>query len=154
MNRHNKVVQEIRKFLISSRKTRSYTLMNAQKFDNQPHEHLVPNWLLPCKCNTLTKCKWNTRLWLDILCIQNLPYNSPPPTHPDPNLTIQFIEFTYSIDTYSNEKFIGKTNYYEDLMIDVANHEWKVNPILIPTNKPQQISNSYIKSPKAPSNPC
>jgi hypothetical protein len=43
INRHNKAVQEIRKFLISNTESRCYTLMNAGKTDNKPQENTVPH---------------------------------------------------------------------------------------------------------------
>jgi hypothetical protein len=105
ITRHNKVVQHIRKSLISNTKSRCFTPMNTGKFNGKPQENTLPNWLLPCSCNTQTnRCQYNARLRPDILCIQNLPYNSEPPTGPQHNLTIQFIEFTYYNDRYSPEK--------------------------------------------------
>jgi hypothetical protein len=93
INRHNKVVQEIRKFLISNTKSRCYTLMNVGKTDGQPQENTVPHWLLPCNCNNQTqRCQCNAKLRPDILCIRNHPYNGEPPKESNPILTIQFIE--------------------------------------------------------------
>ena len=48
VKRHNKIVWEIRKLLISSEKSRSYILMNVGTFNNTSQENTVPNWLLPC----------------------------------------------------------------------------------------------------------
>jgi hypothetical protein len=50
VKRHNKAIWKIRKLLISSEKSRCYTLMNASTFNNNPHENTVPNRLLPCTC--------------------------------------------------------------------------------------------------------
>ena len=58
VKRHNKAVWEIRKLLISSEKSRCYTLMNAGTFNNKPQENTVPEWLLPCICGT-QRCQCN-----------------------------------------------------------------------------------------------
>jgi hypothetical protein len=90
--------------------------------------------LLPCNCNTLTnRCQCNARLRPDILCIQNLPYNNEPPTGPQKNLTIQFIEFTYCNDRTSLEKIQEKIVKYENLINDIKAQGWNIDPILILT---------------------
>ena len=38
--------------IFSSEKSRCYTLMNADTFNDNPQENIVPNWLLPCTCGT------------------------------------------------------------------------------------------------------
>jgi hypothetical protein len=43
INRHNKVVQEILKFLISNTESRCYILMNVGKTDVQTQENIVPH---------------------------------------------------------------------------------------------------------------
>ena len=60
VKRHKKAVWEIRKLLISSEKSRCYTLMNAGTFNDNPQENTVPNWLLPCTCGT-QRCHCNSR---------------------------------------------------------------------------------------------
>jgi hypothetical protein len=40
--RHNKAVWELRKLLLSSHKSRCYILMNAETFNNNPQENIVP----------------------------------------------------------------------------------------------------------------
>jgi hypothetical protein len=132
INRHNKVVQNIRKFLISNTKSRCFTLMNAGKFDAKSQENTISNWLLPCNCNTQSnRCQCNVRFQPNILCIQNLPYNKEPPTGPQHNLTIQFIAFTYCNDRYSLEKFQEKIVKYDILINDIKARGWNVDPILI-----------------------
>ena len=59
----------------------------------------VPNWLLPCTCGT-QRCHCNTRCRPDILCLRGLPYQNDRHVDIGPNLTIQFIEFTYCNDTF------------------------------------------------------
>ena len=102
VKRHNKAVWEIRKLLISSEKSRCYTLMNSGTYNDNPQENTVPNWLLPCTCGT-QRCYCNSRFRLDILCVKGLPYQNEPPTNIDQTLTIQFIEFTYCNDKFSSE---------------------------------------------------
>ena len=107
IKRHNKAVGEIRKLLISSEKSRCFTLMNAGTFNNNPQENTVPNWLLPCTCNT-QRCHCSARFRPDILCVKGLPYQNDPLIDIDPNLTIQFIEFTYCNDRFSPETIGAK----------------------------------------------
>ena len=98
-NIHNKAVWEIRKLLISNKITRYYILMNAGTYNELPQENIVPPWLLPCTCGT-QRCHYNARLKPDILCIIGHPYNSPPLGTPTPEITIQFLEFTYCNDRF------------------------------------------------------
>jgi hypothetical protein len=134
MNRHNKAVQEIRKFLISNTESRCYILMNAGKTDEQTQENTVPHWLLPCICNNQTqRCQCNARLRPDILCIRNHPYNAEPPNQPMPDLIVKFIEFTYCNDRYSPEKIDKKTVKYDGLIEDIKARGWKVDPLLVLT---------------------
>ena len=45
INRRNKAIQEIHKFLISNIESQCYILMNVGKTDAQPQENTVPHWL-------------------------------------------------------------------------------------------------------------
>jgi hypothetical protein len=140
INRHNKAVHHkistinTRKLLISNTNCGCFTLINARKFNRKPQENIVPNWLLPCNCRTHSnKCQCNARLRSNILCIRNLPNNSKPPTRPQQNLTIQFIEFTYYNDRYSLDKIQEKTAKYDNLINDIKAQGWNVDPILMLT---------------------
>jgi hypothetical protein len=131
INRHNKAVHEIRKLLISNTKYRCFILVNAGKFEGQPQENTVPNWLLPYSCNNQTqRCQCNAKLRPDILCIQNHPYNTDPPQEPNHTLTVQFIEFTYCNDRYSSDKIQEKTNKYLGLINDIKARGWNVDPLI------------------------
>jgi hypothetical protein len=99
--RHNKVVWEIRKLVLSTIISRRYTLMNARTHNEPPQENTMPIWLLPCTCST-QRCHCKAKLKHDISCIIGYPYNHPPLEAPTPKLTIQFNEFTYY-----NDKFIA-----------------------------------------------
>ena len=132
VKRHNKAVAEIRKLLISSEKSRCFTLMNAGTFNNQPQENTVPGWLLPCTCST-RRCHCNARFRPDILCVKGLPYQNDPPTNIDPNLTIQFIEFTYCNDRFSREATEAKINKYKPLIDNIASNGWKIAPLIVIT---------------------
>jgi hypothetical protein len=132
INRHNKAVQEIHKFLISNTESHCYILMNAGKIDDQPQENTMPQWLLPCACNNQTqRCQCNAKLRPYILYIRNHPYNAEPPNQPNPTLTVQFIEFTYCNDRYSPDKIDEKIVKYEGLIEDIKTREWKVDPLLV-----------------------
>jgi hypothetical protein len=51
----------------------------------------------------------------------------------DPNLTIQFIEFTYCNDRFSPETLEAKNNKYKPLIDSIAARGWKVDPLIIIT---------------------
>ena len=57
----------------------------------------------------------------------------PPPTDIDPNLTIQFIEFTYCNDRFSPETIEAKNSKYRPLIDSIAARGWKVDPLIIIT---------------------
>jgi hypothetical protein len=107
IKRHNKAIWEIRKLILSAQKSRCYILMNARTFNNNPQENTVPPWLLSCIC-VQQRCHCNARLKPDILCIKGLPYQSPSPSSPTYHLTIQFIEFTYTNDRFSQDTINNK----------------------------------------------
>jgi hypothetical protein len=131
INRHNKAVHEIHKFLISNTKSRCFTLVNAGKSDGQPQENTVPNWLLPCSCNNPTqRCTSNAKLRPDILCIHNHPYNAEPPKEPNQTLTVQFIEFTYCNDKYYSDKIQEKIEKYLGLINDIKARGWNVDRLI------------------------
>jgi hypothetical protein len=131
INRHNKAVHEIRKFLISNTKTRCFILINAGKFDGETQENTIPNWLLPCSCTKQTqRCTCNAKLRPDILCILNHPYNAEPPKKSNQTLTVQFIEFTCCNNRYSPDKIQEKTNKYLGLINDIKARGWNVDPLI------------------------
>ena len=129
-NRHNKAVWEIRKLLISNKITRYFTLMNAGIYNDSPQENTVPAWLLPCTCTT-TRCHCNARLKPDILCVIGHPYNSPPPVVPTPDLTIQYIEFTYCNDRFPAETLDRKIAKYQPLINNLTDKGWIVAPLIV-----------------------
>jgi hypothetical protein len=130
--RHNKAVWEIRKLILSSQKSRCYTLMNAGTFNNNPQENTVPAWLLPCTCQQ-QRCHCNARFKPDLLCIKKLPHQSTPPLNPTNNLTVQFIEFTYTNDRFSQDTINNKTQKYQPLIDNINQLGWKVNPLMVIT---------------------
>jgi hypothetical protein len=48
----------------------------------------------------------------------------------NPNLTIQFIEFTYCNDRFSPETLEAKNNKYKPLIDSITSRGWKVDPLL------------------------
>ena len=83
--RHDKVVWELRKLLLSNKISSHYILMNASTYNRLRQDNIVPTWLLPCTCGA-QRCHCNARFKPNILCIIGHPYN-----HPPPKLVIQFI---------------------------------------------------------------
>ena len=130
--RHNKTIWEIRKLILSSLKSRCYILMNAGSFNNNPKKNTVPTGLLPCTCGSL-RCHYNARLKPDILCIKRLPYQNTPPSTPTDHLTIQFIEFTYINDRFSQETIDNKILKYQPPIDKLRLHRWKVDPLIVIT---------------------
>ena len=95
-------------------------------------DNIVPQWLLPCSC-TQTRCHCNARLKPDILCAQGIPYNGTPPLHLDPNIKIQFIEFTYTNNQFAAERIQRKINKFTPLMNELRQQGWTTPLILILT---------------------
>jgi hypothetical protein len=118
-----------RSLLTHSKVSRSFILTNAGTFQNNPPENMVPAWLLPCSC-TLHRCMCYAQLRPDILCVRGLPYNSPPPANPHPHLTIQFVEFTYCNDQFSQDIVALKIAKYSPLIQKIQEHRWQVAPLI------------------------
>ena len=78
------------------------------------HAHVTP------------RCHCNARLKPDILCVIGHPYNSPPPEAPTPEITIQYIEFTYCNDRFSTEILERKNTKYQPLINNLITRGWKV----------------------------
>jgi hypothetical protein len=106
--------------------------MNAGTFNNNPQENIVPTWLLPCTCEQ-QRCHCNARFKPDLLCIKELPHQSTPPPHPTYNLTIQFIEFTYTNDRFPQETINTKIQKYQPLIDDITQQGWKIEPLIVIT---------------------
>ena len=84
------------------------------------HAHVVPK-----------RCHCNARLKPDILCVIGHPYNSPPPETPIPEVTIQFIEFTYCNDRFSAETRERKTTKYQPLINNLNARGWNAAPLIV-----------------------
>ena len=132
VKRHNKAIWETRLLLIPSVKPRCFTLMNVGTFDDNSQENAVPNWLLPCTCET-QRCHCNSRFKPDILCIKGLPCQNEPSTHIDQALTIQFVEVTYCKGRFSLEKLEAKANKYKPLIDNIVVLSWKIDPLIVIT---------------------
>ena len=135
VKRHNKAVGEIRKLLISSEKSRCFTLMNVGTFNNNPKENTIPSWLLPCTCGT-QRCHYNARFRSDILCVKGLSFQNVHPVDMDPYLTIQSIEFTYCNDNSHHKQLKQKiTSTDHLLLVRIAGRGrgWKVEPLIVIT---------------------
>ena len=116
IQRHNKVVWEIKKLLLSHSTTRSFILMNADIFNTKfPLENTVPDWLLPYSSSSQV-CQCNARFKPNILYIKGLPYQTLHPIDPNPKLTVQFIEFTYTNNRFFEERIQQKIDKYTSLL--------------------------------------
>jgi len=104
--------------------------MNAGRFNNNPPNNIVPQWLQPCTCQT-QRCQCNARLRPDILYIRGLSHQSPPPDKTLPNTTIQFIKFTYTNDRFCTESIQRKIDKYQPLINDIQNRGWKIAPLIV-----------------------
>ena len=104
--------------------------MNACIYNDSPQENTVPTWLLPCACDT-QRCQCNARLKPDILCVIGHQYNSPPPATPTPEITIQFIEFTYCNDMFSAKKRERKITKDQPLINNLIARGWNVVPLIV-----------------------
>jgi len=132
VTRHNQAAKTIKQLILSNTKSRCYTLINAGKHLNAPPDNTVPSWLLPCTCDT-RRCHCNARFRPDLLCVIGLPHRGTPPQHPNDNIAIQYIEFTYCNDRFPQETITNKTNKYQPLLDSIAARGWKVNPLIVIT---------------------
>ena len=108
---------------------------------NSIRENIVPSWLLQCSYTTQC-CNCNARFKPNILCIQGIPHNGSPPSHPDPNIKIQFIEFTYTNDQFANKRLQHKTTKYTSLLNKIQGNGWNVPPIIILTTGAKGTTNT------------
>ena len=106
--------------------------MNVGLFNDNPPENTIPPWLLPCTCG-LQRCHCNARFKPDIICVKGLPYQANPPTIPEDNFKIQFIEFTYCNDRFPPETITRKTEKYQPLIDNITNRGWNVEPLIVIT---------------------
>ena len=104
--------------------------MNTSTFNNNPLKNTVPLWLLSCSCNT-QRCYCNARYKPDILYVTGFAYKSQPPNEPNPNLQIQFIEFTYLNGGFSIETIQQKMTKYIPLLEDISNRGWTILPTIV-----------------------
>jgi hypothetical protein len=130
IKRHNNTIWEIHKLLLSNKISRYLILINVGKNNNKTQDNIVPDWLLPCSCPNKS-CHYNARKNPDILLMINHPYNNPPPMQPTPNITIQFIEFTYSNNRFPPEKVIEKEIKHALLIRDIQNQRWTITPLFV-----------------------
>ena len=62
---------------------------------------------------------------------KDFPTKPSPPNHIDTNLTIQFIEFKYGNDNFSQEAINIKTKKYQSLINDIKTLGWNVDPLIV-----------------------
>ena len=77
------------------------------------------------------RCHCNAWFKPDLLCINELPHQSTPPPHPTDNLTVQFIEFTYTNDRFPQDITNNKTQKYQPLINNITQQGWKVDPLIV-----------------------
>jgi hypothetical protein len=61
------------------------------------------------------------------------PIPKQPTTKPHNNLTIQFLEFTYTNDKFSQETIDNKVHKYQPLINSIFNQGWKIDPLVVVT---------------------
>ena len=132
IKRHNKAVWALCELILSNHKTHNYILMNAGTFNNNPPENTIPHWLLPCICSR-PRCQCNARFKPDILYIAELPFLTHSTSTPTTNCSIQFIEFTYTNDRFSQDTIDNKILKYQPLINNITNLGWIVKPLIVIT---------------------
>jgi hypothetical protein len=130
VKRHTSDVWEIHKVLLASTISCCFILVNANTFHNNPLKNTVPTWLLSCTCST-NHYHYNARLPPNLLCMSGLPYLYYLPTKIDPNLTIQFIEFSYTNDRFPTESIQHKIDKYRPFLDDIKTLEWNFDPLIV-----------------------
>jgi len=76
---------------------------------------------------------YNARFKPNILWVAGLLYQNDPPTSPNNNLTIQFIESTYSNDRFSQITIDNKIQKYQPLINSIIAKGWNVDPLIVIT---------------------
>jgi hypothetical protein len=105
-------------------------MVNAGHLNNRPQEQTIPDWLLQCACPH-KPCHCQTKLKQDILCMMiGAPNHITLPISPSPNHTVQFIEFTYCHDRFSEQAITQEHTKYDPLNHAIHNKGWKTNPII------------------------
>jgi hypothetical protein len=69
---------------------------------------------------------------MDILLL-NHSHDKPPPTYPTPEVTIQFVEFTYYNDRFLLEKTVEKETKYAPLIENIRNKGWQIAALIVIT---------------------
>jgi hypothetical protein len=80
-------------------------------------------WLLLYICIN-SRCTCYARLQPDFLCVRGVPYTNDPPVHPNPDITIQYIELTYCNDRFSQDIVTTKIAKYKPLLDSIRNYGW------------------------------
>lgn len=81
-----------------------YTLVNVVTIHNKPPYSTIHWWLLTCTCHC-PPCHCMARLHLDVLCILGSTSHTQTLLTPSPSLKLQFIELTYSHDTFPTYRY-------------------------------------------------
>jgi hypothetical protein len=106
--------------------------MNVSIHDAKPPNNTVPQWILPCVCQS-PQYHCDARLKPDILYARGVVYNHDPPPQPSPNVINQYIEFTYCNDRFSLDKFASKQAKFDSLLHNIRTRGWNVASIIIIT---------------------
>jgi hypothetical protein len=59
------------------------------------------------------------------------PYKSPSQGAPTPEITVQFIEFTYCNDRFSTKTLERKITKYQPLINNIKERGWNVAPLIV-----------------------
>jgi len=117
--------------IMSNKTSRCFNLINTGRTIDKQQENTVPTWLLTCRCiDPAHNCNCGAKQRPDMLLILNHPHDSPPPNEPQPNLIIQFIEFTYCHDKFSPDIITQKETKYNTLLANIRHQGWNVPPLL------------------------
>ena len=113
-------VHLITQTLQANKHIRYYTLTTACNLE----------WLIECTCPQ-TNCQCQVRLRPGVLCILGAPNHTPTPLLPSNTHTIQFIEFTYCRDRFTDQALTQKHAKYDPLINAIRNKGWKTNPLIL-----------------------
>ena len=129
--RHNKVVWQIHKLLLSHSSTRDTFVMNVGTHLGSPPKNIIPPWLYPCLYST-RPCHCLPTLRLDILVITT---TSPEKTkyYGTQNLSLQFIEFTLCQDHNPTPTTQQKNVKYQPLINALQASRWYVTLTILTT---------------------
>jgi hypothetical protein len=130
--RHNAIAHQLTNLLKSNVYTRHLTLVNVGNQHGNYQDNTIPPWILSCTCNTI-RYECLAKLRLDIVYIQGITYEQNGPLIPTLDLTIQFIESTFTHDRFLDQAIQTKKDKHNPLVDTRRAHGSNIRPLIVIT---------------------